>query len=241
MCSLSIVVCLLVSRLQVMEQVIRLSREIEDAVVSDLDRICELSGSPVISQLSDEIRMNVSSMLTEMRFYITNKVRLKELVTRTTSEIIRLNSVPVVFIIGKVTQPGTARPKAMAGVYWNEDHALNTCIVNPTNSKTLVSSNLVAILVATTQIQELGGKAIHILTTSPTVKSIIDHLPLTHIQGYKDTNRQAVPNASILKKIYLADISLIINHNPEDTILGATHTRLGKLAKRSINVKFNAQ
>jgi hypothetical protein len=59
-----------------MEQVIRLSREIEDAVVSDLDRICEISGSVVVSQLSDEIRMNVSSMLTEMRFHITNKVRL---------------------------------------------------------------------------------------------------------------------------------------------------------------------
>ena len=183
-----------------MEQVIRLSREIEDAVVSDLDRICEISGSVVVSQLSDEIRMNVSSMLTEMRFHITNKVRLRELVTRTTSEIIRFNLVPVVFIIGKVSQPGTAMPKAMAGVYWNEDHALNTCIVNPTNSKTLVSSNLVAILVAATQVLELGGKAIHILTSSPTIKKIIDHLPLTHIQGYKDTNSQAVPNSFILKK-----------------------------------------
>ena len=159
-----------------MEQVIRLSREIENAVVADLDKICEISGNVVVSQLSDEIRMNVSSMLTEMRFHITNKVRLREIATRATSEIIRFNLVPVVFIIGKVSQPGTAMAKAMAGVFWNEDHALNTCIVNPTNSKTLVSSNLVAILVAATQVLELG-----ILTSSPTIKKIIDHLPLTHI------------------------------------------------------------
>ena len=209
-----------------MEQVIRLSREIENSVVADLNKICEISGNFVVSQLSDENRMNVSSMLTEMRFHIANKVRLREISTRATTEIIRFNQVPVVFIT-----------KAMSGVCWNEDHALNTCIMNPTNNKTLVSSNFVAILVAATQVGELGGKAIHILTSSPTIKKIIEHLPLTHIQGYKDSNNKVVPNASILKRIHLLDILLIVNHNPDDAILGP---RLGKLAKRSITAKFNA-
>ena len=76
-----------------MEQVIRLSREIENAVVADLDKICEISGNVVVSQLSDEIRMNASSMLTEMRFHIANKVRLREIATRATSEIIRFNKI----------------------------------------------------------------------------------------------------------------------------------------------------
>ena len=77
-------------------------------------------------------------------------------------EIIRFNQIPVVFIIGKVSYPGTIRAKAMSGVYWNEDHSLNTCIMNPTNNKTLASSNLVAVLVAATQVGELCGKALHI-------------------------------------------------------------------------------
>ena len=64
-----------------MEQVIRLSREIENAVVADLDKICEISGNTEVGQLSDEIRMNVSSLLTEMRFHVANKVRLREIST----------------------------------------------------------------------------------------------------------------------------------------------------------------
>ena len=131
-----------------MEQVIRLSREIENAVVADLDKICEISGNTEVSQLSDKIRMNVSSLLTEMHFHVANKVRLREISTRTNMEIIRFNQIPVVFIIGKVSHPGTIRAKAMVGVVWNEDHSLNTYIMNPTNNKTLVSSNLVAVVVA---------------------------------------------------------------------------------------------
>ena len=223
-----------------MEQVIRLSRELENSVISDLDKICELSGNVDVSQLSDEIRMNLSSMLTEMRFHISNKIRLREIATRATTEIIRFNMIPVVYTIGKVTQPGTAVAKAMAGAVWNEDHALNTFISNPTNNKTLVSSNLVAILIAATQVIELGGKAIHILTASPTIKKIIEHIPLTHVQGYLDNNSQIVPNAAILKKLHELDILLIVNNNPEDIMLGATHTRLGHLAKRLISAKFNA-
>ena len=57
---------------------------------------------------------------------------------------------------------------------------------------------------------------------------------------YKDSNNQVVQNASILKRIHLLDIQLIVNHNPDDAILGATHTRLGNFAKRSITAKFNA-
>ena len=60
--------------------------------------------------------MNVSSLLTEMRFHVANKVRLREISTRTNMEIIRFNQIPVVFIIGKVSHPGTIRAKAMAGV-----------------------------------------------------------------------------------------------------------------------------
>jgi hypothetical protein len=222
------------------EQVIRLSREIENSVVSDLNKICEISGNVVVSQLSDEIRMNISSMLTEMRFHISNKIRLREIATRATTEIIRFNMIPVVYTIGKVTQPGTVVAKAMAGAVWNEDHALNTFIINPTNNKTLVSSNLVAILVAATQVIELGGKTIHILTASPAIKKIIEHIPLTHVQGYLDNNSQIVPNVAILKRIHALDILLIVNNNPEDVILEATHTRLGNLAKRLISAKFNA-
>jgi hypothetical protein len=71
--------------------------------------------------------------------------------------------------------------------------------MNPTNNKTLVSS----VLVAATQVGELCGKALHILTASPTLKKIIEHLPLTHIQGYKDSNNQCCPKdkKSIVKII----------------------------------------
>ena len=49
-----------------MEQVIRLSREIENAVVADLEKICEISGNNIeVNQISDEIRMNLSSYLSE--------------------------------------------------------------------------------------------------------------------------------------------------------------------------------
>ena len=49
-----------------MEQVIRLSREIENTVVADLEKICEISGNNIeVNQISDEIRMNLSSYLSE--------------------------------------------------------------------------------------------------------------------------------------------------------------------------------
>ena len=93
----------------VMEQIIRLSREIEHAVVADLDKICDISNNLEVNQISDEIKMNVSSYLTELRFNVANKARLREISIQTNMEILRFNQIPVFFIVGKVSHPGTTR------------------------------------------------------------------------------------------------------------------------------------
>ena len=98
-----------------MEQVIQLSRDIEQAVVADLDKICEISDNNIeVNQISDEIKMNISSYLTELCFHVANKARLREIYIPTNMEIIRFNQLPVLFIVGKVSYPGTTRAKAMS-------------------------------------------------------------------------------------------------------------------------------
>ena len=78
-------------------------------------KISEISDNNIeVNQISDEIKMNISSYLTELRFHVANKARLREISIQTNMEIIRFNQIPVFFIVGKVSYPGTTRAKAMS-------------------------------------------------------------------------------------------------------------------------------
>ena len=48
--------------------------------------------------------MNISSYLTELRFHVANKARLREIYIQTNMEIIHFNQIPVIFIVGKVDE-----------------------------------------------------------------------------------------------------------------------------------------
>ena len=225
-----------------MEQIGRVTEKLETAVFADIDRISELCScdNNEITQLRDGIKLNISSHLSELRFYISDGIRLRSLTERACKEVIRYHGTPVVFVLGKATHSGTIRAKAMSGAYWNESHPLNSCIHTPVSQKDVMSSTLVGVLIACTQVRELKGQALCILTHVPSLKKVLDHLPLTNAQNYKDSEGQEIKHAAILKKIYVTEITLTTYHNPnaQDAPLAEIYTSLGNFAKKSIRESF---
>ena len=225
-----------------MEQVHKLVGQLEKSVFADLDRISELCvcEQNEISQLSDNIKLNLSSYLTELRFFIDNKSRLREIVTKANSELIRYHGCPAVFISAKVTNPSTTRAKAMSAAYWNISHDLNCCINTPVNEKNITSATLVAALIAATQINEIGGRSLYIMSHLPSLKKIVDHLPLYNAQNYLDREGSAIKHAPILRKLFDTGINMMVLHNPDqrDAPIVEIFEKMGNFARGEIEKQF---
>ena len=182
----------------------KLAKELESSVTSDLDRIQELA--PHCSELTDNIRINVAGQLTAMISLIEKKNRCNQIGFNPSNKFHYFGPEQsqnvLVFILSATKRPNTTRAVAKYAVVWGPSHQLNIARQNPLPLKNRSNTSLLGVLAALHQANVLKFRRITVMINSPGVKSLVEKLPLLHAQNYVNDNGQHVDHHDILILIH---------------------------------------
>lgn len=183
-----------------MESINQIASKIIDQVNEDLENIQRLA--PETVEYVDNIKINVASGLTTLRFMLQDKVRLREVTISEERKFTVVNDEVVVMVLGIVKRASTVQASGHYSVAWGVKHPLNIAKQNHLATKTRNNSALLGLLAALTQVEVCGFKRIKVMTTNQAVLKTIAQLDLYHADNYMDGDRQPLPDHDVLKMIY---------------------------------------
>ena len=226
-----------------MESIVRITSELETSTTSDLDAICEIANSPCVAELSDNIKLNISAWVTEIKTLIENKVRLRELSIRPDNHFLKAHGRIAVGVFGTIRNIRSTLGSRGAGyISWNKLHKLNVHIDNTMTVKSHNSSTDLALLALLHQANEIKLKRVHIFTASPHLNNMVENLNLFHLQNYQDQRGIDISNKLVWKKIYEAikerDIILSFTFPPIPQPLSETYETLISTAKCGVRERM---
>ena len=189
-----------------MEGINNMAKQILDQVNEDLENIQRLS--PESEEYVDNIKINITAGLTNIRFLIQDKVRLREITICDERKFHIVNREVAVMVLGVVKRANTSNPSAHFSVAWGAGHPLNVAKPNLLSTRTRNNTSLLGLLAALTQTAQLGFKKIKVMSNNLYLKKIIMQIELYHADNYMDEDRQPLPDQDILKMVHEK-----INHN----------------------------
>ena len=193
-----------------MEDIVRIMFELERSLNTDLNTICETANSSQVSEMSDNIKLNISASLTEIKMHIINRVRLRELALVPENSFCKAYGNIAIGLFGKVTNARSIAAKGVGFVAWNKAHTLNVPILNCLTVKSNNSSTQLALLALANQCNQINLKRVHVFSNTSQIAKMVENLPLYHLQGYKDRAGAEMPNRLLLEKIHTAMTQLNI-------------------------------
>jgi hypothetical protein len=138
----------------------------------------------------DQIKLLISSAVTELRFLVVDKVRIRHLRIENKNVFSKHNGCLVVVVHGQVLNLLSIVAKGACMVVWNQDHVLNTSLGNCLTIKTRASCELLYMLTICTQLREINVKKIIVVTRSGALDAAMKSLNLWHNQYYVEVNRE---------------------------------------------------
>ena len=108
----------------------------------------------------------------------------------------------LVVIHGVEKNLSTSRATGAYSVVWNEEHTLNLSHRNILSIKTAQSSHTLGLLALATQMEELKMSNVIIISTSESVKSIVQQIPLWKNQQFLREDNSLMTNHGILSGLY---------------------------------------
>ena len=180
-----------------------IAKDLEKTVTCDLDRIQELA--PNCSEYIDNIRINLGGQISAMTALIEEKHRINEINLNGSNKFHLVGPEHcqnvLVFLLAGVRRPNTTLATAKYAVVWGPAHQLNITRQNPLPAKNRTNTSLLALLTCLHQASVLKFRRITIMVNSPKVKSLIENLPLLHVQNFLNDNGLPVQHHEILTLI----------------------------------------
>ena len=227
-----------------MEQISKLMVELEASVVNDLNSICELSTNQTTNEISDNIKLNLSSALIEIRMHIENRKRLRDLALVPENSFCKVSGKISVALYGKVSNPRSVNSKSSAAISWNTKHCLNIAIENCLTAKSKKSAEQLGLLALLNQCSEIGLKKIQVLTTDSQLHTSVENLPTYDLQGYI-LHGVEMENKFLLEKLHnvinATKISLSFSYPPFDQQMLPIYQSLMATAKKDAVGRLLAQ
>jgi hypothetical protein len=227
-----------------MEQIVQIMADLEFSVSNDLNSICDTTTNHSVDELSDNIKLNLSSALTEIRMHIENRKRLRELALVPENSFCKVLGTVAIAISGKVTNPRSVNAKGAASVSWNTNHCLNISIDNCLTTKSKANSEQLALLALLNQCVEIGLKKVKVFSSNSMLSTLAENLPIYALQGYKVQNVE-MENKFLLEKLYnlilSSETSLSFLFPPVDQQILSTYESLMSTAKKETNKKMLVQ
>ena len=222
-----------------METVNDLVSQLETCVCDDLDTLSAISEGVECDEIIDNIRINLSSRLSELRLLITDKVRIRQMAINQDNKLHAINGYVAVLINGVVRNPNSLRSKGRFAVVWNRHHSLNLSMENPLTIMTPDSSILLALLATCNQMAQLKRTTFHILTPSQTLKNTIDCLSLWHTQNFRTSDNSTRPNSHLLSLIHRIieenNFKIEIFQNPVPSAISSLYENFLEISKQIMN------
>ena len=227
-----------------MEQILKIMADLERSIVNDLDAICELSVNQNTNELSDNIKLNLSSALVEIRTHIQNRKRLRELAIVPENAFCKAGGKISVALCGKVTNPRSVHSKGAAAITWNIAHSLNIAVENCLSVKSKCNSEQIGLLALLNQCTEIGLNRVQVFTTDSQLHNLVENLPVYDIQDYTIQGVE-IQNKFVLEKIYniikTTNISLSFSYPPIEQAMLSDYQSLMNLAKQEAKKRMLAQ
>ena len=220
-----------------------LDKDITDDLHMLYDSVCQIPGA---SDVIDNIKMRLSSGITEIKAVIENRRAMsqEELSIEGNNALVRVNRTVVVSVLGQTVNPRTTVAKGASSVVWNKNNKLNVVIKNPLSNKTKNSSEQMALLALLNQVQVLNIKRLIVVSDTKYISTLYENIELYHAQNYKqgDTNND-IPNKHILEQIYSlikeTKVQLIFDTNNLSEEDKYKIQNLIKIGKELIKMKLN--
>ena len=203
-----------------MEQLLDFLTKSEKDIINDIENLSGPITQEEKDTVTDRLRMNISAMFAEVRVRIYDGVRTEILAVENNNELIHAGDNIAVGVHAIVINPLTVRARGAYAVVWNENHQLNVANKNILSIMSHNSSNLLALLTLTNQMEVLNVKTVTIMTKDNQIRKTLERLPLWHNQNYKDEDGQELNNKDLLSQIYEImnknniKFNIIENQNP---------------------------
>ena len=227
-----------------MESIARLTADLERTTTADLDEICDIARSTSVSDLADNIKLNLSACVAELKSLIEDRKRRRELDVRPDNHFIRVNNTVTVALYGADKNiRSVTSSKGVGYIAWNLAHKLNTSIENSLTVKSSNSSTDLALLALIHQCNEIQLKRVHVFSTTAHLKNMHNRISLTHLQNYQDRLGRDIPNSLVWKKIHTAlnerNIIISSSHPPLPTPQLEPYNMLMAVAKTGARNKLD--
>ena len=177
--------------------------EIASKIISEIDEDLEVvaNANPELHPLVDNIKLNLSAGLANIRFMIQDKNRLRQVTIEKNRKFHMANGEIILLVLGVAKRNNSNSPLGKFSVVWGQSHPLNLCKPNILPRKTRDNSTLLGLLGALNQIGPLGFQKVKIMTTNQNLKTTVSNIELSHLDNYLDDSREPLPDADLLKMI----------------------------------------
>ena len=177
--------------------------EIASKIISEIDEDLEIvtNANPELHPVVDNIKLNLSAGLTNIRFMIQDKRRLRQLTIEKERKFHCVNGEIIVLVLGVAKRNNTNCPLGKFSVIWGQTHPLNLCKPNILPRKSRDNSTLLGLLAAVNQAGSLGFQKVKIMSTNKSLKTTVTNIELAHRDNYLDDRLEPLPDAELLKMI----------------------------------------
>ena len=208
--------------------------EMEKDITDELNKMSEGNPNESLNESVDNIKLSLSSRLSELRLLVTDKIRLRQALINPSNRLNMIDNQIVILINGT---GNTTRVNAKFIVVWNTSHTLNISLPNPIAIKTRENSMMLALLATCKQMAQLRIKDAVILSPWQKMKRTIESLPLWRAQGFRSESGAVMPDSNLLEMIddVINNNSLKLNViQPQSPNLVALYDSLLDVSKKMI-------
>ena len=182
-----------------MDAITEISNKMSFEINEDLEAI--LHANPELQAAIDNIKINLSAGLANIRFIIQDKLRLGQITIDNNRRFHSSGGEIILFVLGIAKRVNTNNPLGKYSVVWGRNHPLNICKSNYLPRKTRDNTAMLGLLASLTQVGPLGFTRIKVMTTNQNLENTIANIELYNRSGYVDVNQTPLPDSDLLRMI----------------------------------------